>query len=42
MGQYHPAGEVNHESFPEINRRITQYEYEDALKAGHQAGLILK
>ena len=42
MGQYHPAGEVNLGSFPEINHRITQFEYEDALKTGRQAGLILE
>ncbi len=39
MAQYYPAGRVSAERFPEINRRITCQEYEDALRAAQQAGL---
>jgi putative pyruvate formate lyase activating enzyme len=37
MDQYHPCGEL--EKFPELNRRITPEEYEEALQATRDAGL---
>jgi putative pyruvate formate lyase activating enzyme len=37
MDQYHPCGEL--EKFPELNRRITPQEYEEALTAARQEGL---
>jgi putative pyruvate formate lyase activating enzyme len=37
MDQYHPCGEA--EKFPELNRRITPQEYEEALRAARDAGL---
>jgi putative pyruvate formate lyase activating enzyme len=37
MDQYHPCGEA--EKFPELNRRITPAEYEEALEAARNAGL---
>jgi putative pyruvate formate lyase activating enzyme len=39
MAQYYPAGLVNGRSYPEINRRITRREYEEAVKAASEAGL---
>lgn len=39
MEQYHPAGKVSAEKFPEINRSITRREYEDAVSAAREAGL---
>ena len=39
MAQYHPAGKVSRTEFPEINRRITPREYEQALEATWNAGL---
>jgi putative pyruvate formate lyase activating enzyme len=39
MAQYHPAGKVNNTMFNEINRRITQREYDEALKAALTKGL---
>ncbi len=39
MAQYHPAGKVGAEKYPEINRRITPEEYHGALRAAQQAGL---
>lgn len=39
MAQYFPAGKVSSEKFPEINRRITQQEYAEAVAAAQKAGL---
>jgi putative pyruvate formate lyase activating enzyme len=39
MRQYRPSGKVNANDYPEINRRITNSEYEQAFVAAHQAGL---
>jgi putative pyruvate formate lyase activating enzyme len=39
MEQYHPAGRVSAEKYPEINRSITRKEYDDALTAAREAGL---
>lgn len=39
MAQYYPAGLVNSRSYPEINRRITGREYEEAVEAAKEAGL---
>lgn len=39
MAQYHPAGRVSHEKYPEINRRIRNDEYQSAIEVAHAAGL---
>jgi len=39
MVQYHPAGKVSWQEFPEINRRPTPAEYERAVEAARRAGL---
>ncbi len=39
MVQYYPAGKVANGRYPEINRRITRQEYEQALQAAREAGL---
>jgi putative pyruvate formate lyase activating enzyme len=39
MGQYYPAGKVSSVKLPEINRRITQQEYADAMTAAQKLGL---
>ena len=39
MDQYYPAGRVSRERFPEINRRITDEEFDVALGAARAAGL---
>jgi len=39
MAQYHPAGRVSQQEFPEINRRPTPAEYERAVNAARRAGL---
>ncbi len=39
MAQYYPAGKVSSEKYSEINRRITEEEYEDAIRAARQVGL---
>jgi putative pyruvate formate lyase activating enzyme len=39
MAQYHPAGKVNRELYPEINRRITSEEYEEAVQYAREVGL---
>lgn len=39
MEQYHPAGRVSSQKFSEINRRITSWEYEEAVRMARQAGL---
>ncbi len=39
MRQYRPSGKVNAEEYPEIDRRISHQEYEQAFIAARQAGL---
>ena len=39
MDQYHPAGRVSPERFPEINRRVSDAELDAALAAARAAGL---
>lgn len=39
MAQYFPSGKVSNERLSEINRRITQQEYADAIAAAQKAGL---
>jgi putative pyruvate formate lyase activating enzyme len=39
MAQYSPAYKVSEEKFPEINLRITQAEYAEAVTAAQKAGL---
>ncbi len=39
MAQYHPAGKVNAEKYPEINRRVSAGEVQRALKLAREAGL---
>ncbi|HIP70290.1 MAG TPA: radical SAM protein, partial [Anaerolineae bacterium] len=39
MDQYYPAAKVTNGRYPEINRRITRLEYEQALQAVREAGL---
>ena len=39
MAQYSPGGKVSEEKLPELNRRITQQEYTDAISAAQKAGL---
>jgi len=39
MAQYHPAGKVNRKEYGEIDRRITQQEYFDAMQAAREEGL---
>ncbi|NKQ35098.1 MAG: radical SAM protein [Chloroflexi bacterium] len=39
MAQYYPAAKVANGRYPEINRRITHQEYEQALQAAREAGL---
>lgn len=39
MAQYAPAGNVSDEKFPEINRRITQQEFADAITTARKVGL---
>jgi putative pyruvate formate lyase activating enzyme len=39
MAQYSPAYKVSVEKFPEINRRITQQEYDDAFTIAQKTGL---
>jgi putative pyruvate formate lyase activating enzyme len=41
MAQYHPAGMVSSERYPEINRRITAQEYWQAVRLAEQLGLRL-
>jgi putative pyruvate formate lyase activating enzyme len=40
MAQYYPAGKVGREKYAEINRRITQPEYEEAVRIAHEEGLF--
>jgi putative pyruvate formate lyase activating enzyme len=39
VAQYSPAYKVSEQKFPEINRRITQQEYAEAIAAAQKAGL---
>jgi putative pyruvate formate lyase activating enzyme len=39
MDQYHPAGQVSREKYPEINRRLTSSEYATALAQAKDIGL---
>ena len=39
MAQYRPAGKVNAESYPEINRMVTPREYEEAVRIVREQGL---
>jgi putative pyruvate formate lyase activating enzyme len=41
MGQYHPAGAVGPQRYPEINRRISPEEYASALRDAQALGLRL-
>jgi putative pyruvate formate lyase activating enzyme len=41
MDQYYPAGRVGRESFPEINRRLTSQEFDEARRAAVALGLRL-
>lgn len=39
MAQYRPAGKVNAESYPEIDRTITPREYDEAIRIAYEQGL---
>ena len=39
MDQYYPAGKVNAERYPEINRRLTSGEFKEAWQIAHNLGL---
>jgi putative pyruvate formate lyase activating enzyme len=39
MGQYYPAGRVNEEKYPELNRRVTRKELSTARRLAREAGL---
>jgi putative pyruvate formate lyase activating enzyme len=39
MDQYHPACRVSATEYPEINRRVTRSEFQEAIAAFHAAGL---
>lgn len=39
MDQYYPAGKVNAESFPEINRRLSSAEFQEAKAIARELGL---
>ena len=39
MAQYRPAGKVTREKYPEINRRLTNDEYQEAVSIAQEAGL---
>ncbi len=39
MAQYHPSAKVDESKFPEINRRITQKEYQRAFEVARNSGL---
>jgi putative pyruvate formate lyase activating enzyme len=41
MDQYHPAGKVNVDSFPEINRRLAAWEFAEARQIAGDLGLRL-
>jgi len=39
MAQYRPAGKVSSKEYPEINRRITRAEYEEAVRIAYEEGI---
>ena len=39
MAQYYPAGKVNGQNYPDINRRIKPREYEEALQIAKEEGI---
>jgi len=39
MAQYYPAGKVGENEYGEINRHITQEEYDAAIRTAHEEGL---
>lgn len=39
MAQYYPAGKVDSENYSQINRNITDAEYEEAIAIAHEEGL---
>jgi putative pyruvate formate lyase activating enzyme len=39
MDQYYPAGKVNEEKYPEINRRLTSAEFQEARRIAADLGL---
>jgi putative pyruvate formate lyase activating enzyme len=39
MQQYYPSGKVNASHFSEINQRLTNSEYQEALKVARTAGV---
>jgi putative pyruvate formate lyase activating enzyme len=39
MAQYYPAGKVDAENYPEINRIVAPREYQDAIRMAYEAGL---
>lgn len=41
MAQYHPAGKVSEEKYPEINRLLTGREYQEAIRMARDLGLRL-
>ncbi len=39
MDQYYPAGKVDEDKYPEINRRLTSREFAEARRIAHEVGL---
>lgn len=39
MAQYYPAGAVSAEKYPEINRKLSRSEYDEAVRLAREAGL---
>ena len=39
MDQYYPAGKVNAVAFPEINRRLTPHEFQEAHRIAADLGV---
>ncbi len=39
MAQYYPAGRVDAENYPEINRMVAPREYQDSIRMAYEAGL---
>jgi putative pyruvate formate lyase activating enzyme len=39
MRQYRPSGKVSADNYPEINRRISSQEFQQAFASARQAGL---
>ena len=40
MAQYYPAGKVDSENYPEINKHLEQSEYDEAIKVANEEGLL--